>query len=43
MNCQEHNYYYYYSLSLFKTELGYIKGQIQILDIYDVSGSPPPP
>lgn len=40
MNCQEHNYYYYCLslLFLFKAKLGYIKGQIQILDLYGISG-----
>lgn len=40
MNCQERNYYYYCLslLFLFKAKLGYIKGQIQILDLYGISG-----
>lgn len=43
MNCQEHKYYYYHLFLslLFKTELVYIKGQIQMLDIYGVSGFSP--
>lgn len=37
MNYQEHNYYYYHlSVFLFRAKLGYIKGQIQILDLYSI-------
>lgn len=39
MNYQEHNYYYYrLSVFLFRAKSGYIKGQIQILDLYSNFG-----
>ena len=36
MNCQEHNYFHP-SPFLLKEKLGYIKGEIQISDLYGFS------